>query len=85
MFYVRRDGRYRDASGVSGLDFADDTRAFAVTDFDGDGNPDLMLKSRLGPQVRAMQNDCAARPTGDCDSSCAAPNRIAMPSARASK
>jgi tetratricopeptide (TPR) repeat protein len=60
VFYVRRDGRYHDASGVSGLDFADDSRAFAVTDFDGDGNPDIVLKSRLGPQIRAMQNDCAA-------------------------
>ncbi len=58
VFYVRRDGRYHDASGVSGLDFADDTRAFAVTDFDGDGNPDIVLKSRLGPQVRALQSDC---------------------------
>ena len=30
-----------DYSGVSGLDFADDSRAFAVTDLDGDGNVDL--------------------------------------------
>jgi ASPIC and UnbV./FG-GAP repeat. len=59
VFYVRRDGRYRDASGVSGFDFADDSRAFAVTDFDGDGYPDIVLKSRLGPQVRALQNDCS--------------------------
>jgi tetratricopeptide (TPR) repeat protein len=58
VFYVRREGRYRDASGVSGLDFADDTRTFAVTDFDGDGNPDIVLKNRLGPQIRALQNDC---------------------------
>ncbi len=60
VFYKRRDGRYVDASGVSGLDFADDSRTFAVTDFDGDGVPDVILKSRLGPQVRAMQNDCGA-------------------------
>ncbi len=59
VFYVRRDGWYQDASGVSGFDFADDSRAFAVTDFDGDGYPDVLLKSRLGPQVRALQNDCA--------------------------
>lgn len=59
VFYVRRDGRYEDASGVSGLDFAEDTRTFAVTDFDGDGVPDLVLKNRLGPQIRAMQNDCS--------------------------
>ncbi len=60
VFYVRRSGRYADASGVSGLDFADDSRAFAVTDFDGDGYPDIVLKSRLGPQVRVMQNHSAA-------------------------
>ncbi len=59
VFYVRQEGGYRDVSGVSGLDFADDTRTFAVTDFDGDGVPDVVLKNRLGPQIRAMQNDCA--------------------------
>jgi tetratricopeptide (TPR) repeat protein len=65
VFFVKpASGPYRDASGVSGLDFADDTRTFAVTDFDGDGIPDLILKNRLGPQVRAMQNDSSnARPS----------------------
>ncbi len=60
VFYVRRGGRYYDFSGVSGLDFADDSRAFAVTDLDGDGNLDLLLKSRLGPQIRVFQNNCGA-------------------------
>jgi tetratricopeptide (TPR) repeat protein len=59
VFYVKQNGAYRDASGVSGLDLADDTRTFAVTDIDGDGVPDLILKNRLGPQIRAMQNDSA--------------------------
>jgi tetratricopeptide (TPR) repeat protein len=59
VYYVRRNGRYYDFSGVSGLDCALDSRAFAVTDWDGDGNLDLLLKSRLGPQVKAFQNDCA--------------------------
>jgi len=59
VFHVRRGGRYHDFSGVSGLDFAEDSRAFAVTDFDGDGRPDILLKSRLGPQVRVFQNNCA--------------------------
>ncbi len=45
---------------MSGLDFAEDSRAFAVTDLDGDGNPDLLLKSRLGPQVRVLRNNCGA-------------------------
>jgi tetratricopeptide (TPR) repeat protein len=59
VFYVRRDGRYVDHSGVSGLDLAEDSRAYAVTDLDGDGNLDLVLKNRLGPQVRVFQNQCA--------------------------
>jgi tetratricopeptide (TPR) repeat protein len=58
VFYVRRGGRYYDFSGVSGLDFADDSRAFAATDIDGDGNLDLLLKSRLGPQIRVLRNQC---------------------------
>ncbi|MDE3197546.1 MAG: VCBS repeat-containing protein [Acidobacteriota bacterium] len=60
VFYVREGAEYRDASGVSGLDFADDTRSFVILDFDGDGVPDLILKNRLGPQIRAMQNDCTS-------------------------
>ncbi len=60
VLHVRRGERYYDFSGVSGLDFADDSRAFAITDFDGDGRPDIVLKSRLGPQVRLLQNNCAA-------------------------
>ncbi len=59
VLHVRRGNRYYDFSGVSGLDFADDSRAFALTDFDGDGRPDIILKSRLAPQVRVLQNDCA--------------------------
>jgi tetratricopeptide (TPR) repeat protein len=64
VFYKRMrpaDGgqpRYYDFSGVSGLDFADDSRAFAVTDIDNDGNLDIILKSRLAPQVRVLRNNC---------------------------
>jgi tetratricopeptide (TPR) repeat protein len=57
VFYTRRDGRWIDASGISGLDCALDSRAFAVTDLDGDGNLDLLLKSRLAPQVKAFRNE----------------------------
>lgn len=59
VLHVKRGERYYDFSGVSGLDFANDSRAFAVVDWDGDGRPDLILKSRLGPQVRVFQNDWA--------------------------
>jgi tetratricopeptide (TPR) repeat protein len=57
VLYARRKGRFYDFSGVSGIDFADDSRAFAAVDFDGDGSLDLILKSRLGPQVRALRNE----------------------------
>ncbi len=50
--------KFFDFSGVSGLDFADDSRSFAVTDIDNDGNLDIVLKSRLGPQVRILRNNC---------------------------
>ena len=59
VFYIRRGGQHYDFSGISGLDCAEDSRTFAVTDIDGDGNLDLVLKSRLGPQVRVFQNNCA--------------------------
>jgi len=55
-------GRFADASYVSGLDFLDDGRALAVTDWDRDGDLDLWLRSRSGPQLRLMRND---QPRGD--------------------
>jgi tetratricopeptide (TPR) repeat protein len=58
VFYAPRNGHYVDCSGISGLDFAEDTRAFAVTDLDGDGRLDLVVKNRLGPQLRVFQNNC---------------------------
>jgi tetratricopeptide (TPR) repeat protein len=59
VFFVRKQGKYRDFSGVSGLDVAQDGRAFAVTDLTGDGSLDIILKSRLGPQVRVFENRSA--------------------------
>lgn len=59
VLHVRRGDRYYDFSGVSGLDWPEDSRAFAIVDFDGDGRPDILLKSRLGPQIRVLQNNCA--------------------------
>jgi tetratricopeptide (TPR) repeat protein len=56
VFYARRGGRYYDFSGVSGIDVAEDSRAFALTDLDGDGSLDLVVKNRLGPQLRVFQN-----------------------------
>jgi len=58
VFYVRDGEGYRDASEESGLNIAADSRAFALTDIDGDGCVDVLLKNRLGPQLCVMQNRC---------------------------
>jgi tetratricopeptide (TPR) repeat protein len=58
VIYARRGGRYRDVSGVTGLDFSADSRTFAFTDLDGDGRIDVVVKNRLGPQVRVFLNNC---------------------------
>ena len=56
VFYVPDGDAYRDASSESGLAFSGDSRAFAITDIDGDGCLDLLVKSRLAPQLRIFQN-----------------------------
>lgn len=58
------NGTFSDISFLSGLDFPADGRAFATLDIDRDGDLDLILKSRTGPQVRIMRNDWGARPGG---------------------
>jgi Flp pilus assembly protein TadD len=50
-------GAFADASAVTGLDFRDDGRSFAVFDFDGDGDADLVIHNRTGPQLRLLRND----------------------------
>jgi hypothetical protein len=52
VLYARRCGRFYDFFGVSGLDFAEHSRAFTVTDFDDDpdsGKPRLTLAAHTLP------------------------------------
>jgi tetratricopeptide (TPR) repeat protein/peroxiredoxin len=57
VFYANnRDGTFSDVSGVVGLDFLEDGRAFALADFDHDGRLELLLKNRNGPQLRLLKN-----------------------------
>ena len=56
-FYINcGDGTFADASGITGLDFPEDGRAFAVGDLDQDGDLDLILKNRNSPQLRLLRN-----------------------------
>ena len=57
IFYANNgDGTFSDISGVVGLDFLEDGRAFALADFDHDGRQELFLKNRNGPQLRLLKN-----------------------------
>ena len=61
---LRNDGgRFADISGTVGLDLDQDGRAFVVTDYDHDGDPDIIVKSRTGPQVRLLRNQAKNRNT----------------------
>ncbi len=51
------DGTFVDISAATGLDFLDDGRAVASVDWDGDGDLDIWLKNRTGPQLRFIRND----------------------------
>jgi Flp pilus assembly protein TadD/peroxiredoxin len=57
VFYANnRDGTFSDISGVTGLDFLDDSRAFALADIDRDGRLEIILKNRNAPQLRILRN-----------------------------
>jgi tetratricopeptide (TPR) repeat protein len=57
IFYANNgDGTFSDISGVIGLDFLEDGRAFALADFDHDGCQEVFLKNRNGPQLRLLKN-----------------------------
>jgi tetratricopeptide (TPR) repeat protein len=58
VFYANnRDGTFSDIAGVLGLDLRDDSRAYALSDFDHDGRVEFVLKNRTGPQLRIIRND----------------------------
>ena len=57
VFYANnRDGTFSEVSGVTGLDFPDDSRAFALADLDHDGRLEIVLKNRNAPQLRILRN-----------------------------
>jgi tetratricopeptide (TPR) repeat protein len=56
MFANNRDGTFSEVSGVTGLDFLEDGRSFALADIDHDGRLEVILKSRNAPQLRILHN-----------------------------
>jgi len=51
------DGRLANISAASGLDFPDDGRAVALSDWDGDGDMDMWISNRNSPRLRFLRND----------------------------
>lgn len=49
--------RFANISTASGIDFPDDGRAVGVVDWDQDGDLDLWMTNRNGPQIRLLRND----------------------------
>jgi len=57
---VRGEARFATVSHVTGVDLADDGRAWALTDWDADGDVDAWTVNRTAPRVRFLNNEQAA-------------------------
>ncbi|WP_239461447.1 FG-GAP-like repeat-containing protein [Occallatibacter savannae] len=55
-FSNNQDGTFSEASGALLMDFREDSRAFALADFDHDGRLEVVLKNRNAPQIRVLHN-----------------------------
>jgi len=51
--------RFADVSAAIGLDYDDDGRVLALSDWDFDGDLDFWIANRSGPQIRYLRNDIA--------------------------
>ena len=60
VFLNTHQRRFANLSAGSGLDFPDDGRAVAVTDWDHDGDLDLWFSNRNAPRLRLMRNETQA-------------------------
>jgi len=56
LYVNNRDGTFSDIAGALALDFFEDSRAFALADFDSDGRQEILLKNRNAPQLRLLKN-----------------------------
>ena len=55
-FLNLRDGSFAKVGAVSGLDYADDSRALAICDWNFDGRLDLWTTARTAPRIRLLRN-----------------------------
>ena len=57
FFLNTGQGKFATASATSGFDFYDDARAVARTDWDHDGDIDLLFANRTAPRLRFLKNN----------------------------
>jgi len=50
------ESRFATVSALTGLEYPDDGRSLASTDWDGDGDLDLWTTNRSGPRIRFLKN-----------------------------
>jgi Flp pilus assembly protein TadD len=56
FFLNNRNATFAEAAALLGIDCIEDSRSFALTDLDGDGRLEIVLKNRTAPQIRIYQN-----------------------------
>ena len=68
--FLQRDGNFDDLTLVSGIDFREDGRGFALFDYDQDGFLDIVVVSPNNPRFRIARNmigDRQEKPNGFVD------------------
>ena len=56
FFLNNRNSTFTESAGLLGIDCLEDSRSFALSDLDGDGRLEVVLKNRTAPQVRIFHN-----------------------------
>jgi Flp pilus assembly protein TadD/peroxiredoxin len=57
-FYLNnRNATFCETAGLLGLDCVEDGRSFVLSDLDGDGRLEVILKNRTAPQIKVFHND----------------------------
>ena len=57
VFLNEKGENFKDISSITGLDYDDDGRSVCMSDWDRDGDLDVWISNRNGPQIRYFRND----------------------------
>ncbi len=63
LYLNNGDGSFTESASLLGLGCLEDGRAFALTDLDGDGRYEVLVKNRNSPQLRVLHNQLALTST----------------------